>query len=160
LTRKRLNYTYFVHFIKNNFTSFVEEACAACKEACMHEFLSTHTIYWDLTQNEVLGDSLEGASVRDIATKLFDVIKGRIASNIVTKFYQFLLVPLDATLWTKMQNQVSELSDETIEHLFGAEAIRKLYTERADKCATQTKDLTEEEKEFVKVAHAFAHPKH
>jgi len=153
-------YTYFVHFVKNNFTSFVEEACAACKEACMHEFLSTHTIYWDLTQNEVLGDALEGANVRDIATKLFDVIKGRIASNIITKFYQFLLVPLDATLWTKMQNQVSELSDETIEHLFGAEAIRKLYTDRAEKCANQTKELTEEEKEFVKVAHAFAHPKH
>jgi len=153
-------YTYFVHFVKNNYISFVEEACTACKEACMHEFMSTHTIYWDLTQNDVLGDSIEGAKVRDIAIKLFDVIKGRIASNIIAKFYQFLLVPLDAPLWTKMQNQVSELSDDTIEHLFGAEAIRKLYTDRAEKCASQTQELKEEEKEFVKVAHAFAHPKH
>jgi len=153
-------YTYFIHFVKNNYTSFVEDACVACKEACMHEFMSTHTIYWDLTQNDVLGDGLEGANVRDIATKLFDVIKGRIASNIISKFYQFLLVPLDTVLWSKMQNQVSELSDETIEHLFGAEAIRKLYTDRAEKCATKTEELSEEEKEFVKVAHAFAHPKH
>jgi len=138
----------------------VEEACAACKEACMNEFMSTHTIYWDLTQNNVLGDSLEGSDVSEISKKLFDVIKGRIASNIIAKFYQFVLVPLDAPLWTKMQNQVSELSDETIEHLFGAEAIRKLYTSRAEKCATQAKELAEEEKEFVKVAHTFAHPKH
>jgi len=153
-------YTYFVHFVKNNFTSFVEEACAACKDACMNEFMSTHTIYWDLTQNNVLGDALEGAEVRDIAKNLFDVIKGRIASNIISKFYQFLLVPLDAPLWTKMQNQVSELSDETVEHLFGAEAIRKLYTDRAEKCEAKTKELEEEEKVFVKVAHSFAHPKH
>jgi len=59
-----------------------------------------------------------------------------------------------------MQNQVSELSDETIEYLFGAEAIRKLYTDRAEKCSARTKELAEEEKEFVKIAHAFAHPKH
>jgi len=153
-------YTYFVHFVKNSYTTFVEEACAACKKACMHEFMSTQTIYWDLTQNNVLGDSLEGASVREVATKLFDLIKGRIASNIITKFYQFLLVPLDAPLWTKMQNQVSELSDESVENLFGAEAVRKLYTDRAEKCKAQTEELAKEEEEFAKVAHAFAHPKH
>jgi len=153
-------YTYFLHFVKNSYTSFIEDACAACKKACMHEFMSTQTIYWDLTQNNVLGDSIEDASVRDIATKLFDVIKGRIASNIVSKFYQFLLVPLDKSLWTQMQNQVSELSDETIEHLFGAEAIRKLFTDRAEKCSTQAEELAKEEKEFATIAHTFAHPKH
>jgi len=151
-------YTYFVHFVKNNFTSFVEEACANCKEACMQEFMSTHTIYWDLTQNEVLGDAIEGASVREMATRLFDVIKTRIASNIISKFYQYLLVPLDAPLWTKMQNQVSELSDETIETLFGAEAIRKLYADRAEECENKAKELAKEETEFVAIAHAFAHP--
>jgi len=152
-------YTYFVHFVKNNYTSFVEKACADCKKACMAEFLSTQTIYWDLTQNSILGDSLDGLDVREMATKLFDVIKGRISSNIITKFYQFLLVPLDAPLWTKMQNQVSELSDETVENLFGAEAIRKLYAERAKKCATQAEELAEQEKEFATIAHSFAHPK-
>lgn len=154
------HYTYFVHFVKNNYTSFIEEACAACKKACMHEFLSTQTIYWDLTQNNVLGDGIDGADVREIATKLFNIIKGRIASNIITKFYQFLLVPLDTPLWTKMQNQVSELSDESVENLFSAEAVRKLYADRAEKCKTQSEDLAKEEEEFAKVAQAFAHPKH
>jgi len=153
-------YTYFVHFVKNNYTSFIEEACAECKKACMHEFMSTQTIYWDLTQNNVLVDSVDGEGVREIATKLFNVIKTRISSNIITKFYQSLLVPLDAPLWSKMQNQVSELSDESIESLFGAEAIRKLYTDRAKKCEEQAKELAEEESVFAKVAHDFAHPKH
>jgi len=152
-------YTYFVHFVKNIFTSFVEEACAKCQQSCMEEFMSTQTIYWDLTQNNVLGDGLENASVNDIATRLFDVIKTRIASNIIAKFYQHLLVPLDAPLWTKMQNQVSELPDETMKTLFGAEAIQKIYEERAEKCQKDAEELAEEDKEFVKIAQAFSHPK-
>jgi len=152
-------YTYFVHFVKNNYTAFIEEACESCKKACMHEFMSTQTIYWDLTQNEVLGKSLEGRKIPEIAEDLFDVIKARIASNIITKFYQYLMVPLDAPLWTKMQNQVSELSDETITNLFGAEAIKKLYADRAEKCAAQVKEFADEEKEFTAVALTFAHPK-
>jgi len=152
-------YTYFVHFVKNNYTSFVHDACEACKKSCMHEFMSSQTIYWDLTQNDVLGDAAEGANVRDIAGKVFDVIKGRISSNIISKFYQFLLVPLEAPLWTKMQNQVSELSDESIATLFGAEAIKKLYNDRAEKCAAQVEELDKEEKEFATLAVSFAHPK-
>ena len=153
--------TYFVNFVKDRYVAFVEDASARCQEACMHEFFSSRTIYWDLTANNS-GNSAPAApsstsEVRDLAARLFDTLKQRIVSNVIVKFYQFLLVPLDAPLWAAMQKQVSELADDTLEQLFTADTLRHNCADKAAALEATAAELAEEETAFVKVAHNFAH---
>jgi hypothetical protein len=41
---------YFTHHVKDLYFKFVDQTAKLVKEKCMDEFLSTRTIYWDLTE--------------------------------------------------------------------------------------------------------------
>lgn len=44
------NSPYFTHHVKDLYYKFVDQTAKLVKEKCMDEFLSTRTIYWDLTE--------------------------------------------------------------------------------------------------------------
>ena len=158
-SRSSSSSTYFVTFVKDRYMAFIEDASARCQEACMHEFHSSCTVHWDLTANSSDKPAAPSTTseVRDLAASLFDTLKQRIVSNVIVKFYQFLLVPLDAPLWAAMQKQVSELADDTLEQLFCADTLRRNCADKAAALEATAAELAEEESAFVKVAHNFAH---
>ena len=151
--------TSFVTFVKDRYRAFVEDASVRCQQACMHEFYSSRTVHWDLTENSDSAPVAPGSpsEVRDLAARIFETLKQCIVSNVIVRFYQLLLVPLDTQLWAAMQKQVSELPDNTLEQLFSADTLRRRCASKAESLAATAAELADEETAFIKVAHNFAH---
>jgi hypothetical protein len=52
--------------------------------------------------------------VDSLAKELFTRLRERITKNVLLKFYNFLLVPMQAELWTEIQGAVTTLSDDQV----------------------------------------------
>ena len=98
------------------------------------------------------------ASVSAMAAAIFDVLRRRIASNVLLKFYQHLLVPLDTEFCSELQRQVSSLTDADLEQLFGGKAVAESLENREIKLSAALEEYAEMEKAFTVVAREFAHP--
>eukprot|EP00727_Mastigamoeba_balamuthi_P003782 m51a1_g13400 putative dynamin like protein (824) ;mRNA; r:10595-14065 len=153
-------YPYFVHFVKDQYARFVERVARQCRERCMDEFYSTRTIYWDLTENQRGGAGAEpsDADVVDLTKRQFGRIKDRITRNVLLKFYNFFLVPMESELWKEMQSSVSELSDKALEDLFEISAVTEALKDAEVKLQFTIKDYEEKEKLVLQAATQFAHP--
>lgn len=151
------DFAYFVHFVRDKYTTFVEAAIDACTKSCLDEFYSTRTVSWDVAENKLV-DGSDGSDVSAMAAAIFDVLRRRIASNVLLKFYQHLLVPLDTEFCSELQRQVSSLTDADLEQLFGGKAVSESLDNREIKLSAALEEYAEMEKAFTVVAREFAHP--
>jgi hypothetical protein len=154
-------YPYFLHFVKDAYNKYVDAVAVQCRARCMDEFYSTRTIFWDLSENSgAIRSESEGAGdmVVELTKKQFNRIKERVTRNVLLKFYNFFLVPLESQLWAELHTRVAELQDKAIEDLFEVNAIRDALKDTETKLQYIIKDFEEKEKLILEAASQFAHP--
>eukprot|EP01112_Ceratiomyxa_fruticulosa_P007636 TRINITY_DN1984_c0_g3_i2.p1 TRINITY_DN1984_c0_g3~~TRINITY_DN1984_c0_g3_i2.p1 ORF type:complete len:781 (-),score=209.36 TRINITY_DN1984_c0_g3_i2:158-2500(-) len=160
-------YPYFTHHVKDLFYKFVDQTGKICKEKCMDEFLSTRTIYWDLTEHPDSHGSLPiersdhedtHAAVRSLSTELFVNLRKRITMNVLLKFYNFFLGPLRTDLWNEIQGKITCLGDEALEQVFEVSATKDKLHEDEKHLQGVIKKLTEQDQLFLDAATQFSHP--
>ena len=151
-------YPYFLHFVKDQYFKFIEETAQRCKETCIDEFYSTRTVHWDLTENEHFSALERNEQVPDLAKTLFKKIKNRITRNVLLKFYNYFLVPLETSLWSEMQRRIGELSDKSLEDLFEINSVKDAFSNAEIRHQSILKDLEDKEKILLEAATLFSHP--
>jgi len=151
------DYTYFVHFVRDKFTTFVDTTIEHTVAVCLDEFYSTRTVCWDVSESRV-AENVEEGNVKALATAVFDILRKRIVSNVLLKFYQNLIVPLDTDLWENLQREVSSLTDDTLKQLFGAESVIQAIEDRKNDLTKQHDETFEKDRSFIALASKFAHP--
>lgn len=152
-------YNYFIHFIKEKYCGFVDAAGEHCKARCLEEFYPTHTVYWDITENETLKQIESTAQVRELAQSIFASLSARISKNILVKFYNFLLLPAQTELCAELQRDVAALSKEEIEELFEVENVNDDAMNAEISIKADIEELEELEKSAAESVSAFCHPK-
>ena len=159
-------YPYFTYHVKDVFYKFVDGAAKTCREKCLDEFYSTRTIYWDITESNLQGDLPQDrgdaansqAAVDKLSTSAFEKIRERITTNVLLKFYNFFLVPVQSELATVLQGSVNTLSDEQLEQLFDTAATKSRLEGALEKVEKQADQLGELDKIFLEHANTFSHP--
>jgi len=159
------HFPYFTHHVKDLFYKFVDNAAANTKEKCLDEFYSTRTIYWHLSEygdrkfptERGAADEAQKAVV-DLATDVFAEMRNRIIGNVMLKFYNFFLVPLQSVLWTDIQGRITTLSDKSLEQLFHLGEMRSRLTSQEKRFTSELQRLSSQDERFRAAASAFAHP--
>ncbi|EFA84098.1 dynamin like protein [Heterostelium album PN500] len=158
-------YPYFTHHVKDLFYKFIEHSAKVCKEKCMDEFYSTRTIYWELTEHPdqslpfLRTDHQDTKStVELLTTQLFDTIRKRITKNVLLKFYNFFLVPMQTDLWTEIQGKITCLANESLEQIFEVNATKEQLKEDEKKQQSILEKYTQNDDLFLKAASQFNHP--
>jgi len=151
------DYTYFTHFVRDKFTTFVDDTVEQSVKLCLDEFYSTRTVCWDISESR-LAENVEDASVKGLATAVFDILRKRIVNNVLLKFYQNLIVPFDTELWDNLQREVSSLTDDTLKQLFGADSVVEAIEAKKTEFAKLNEDAISKSKAFNELATKFAHP--
>ena len=152
-------YNYFIHFIKEKYCAFVDAAAEHCKARCLEEFYPTHTVYWDITENETLKQIESTAQVRELAQSIFASLSARTSKNILVKFYSLLLLPTQAGLAAELQRDVAALSKEELEELFEIENVNDDAMNAEISIRADIEELEELEKSAAENVSAFCHPK-
>jgi len=96
--------------------------------------------------------------VSKLATDLFKNIKDRMTKNVMLKFYNFFLVPLQVDLWNEIQREISTLSDEDLSQYFQVSTTKDKLKADEKRLDTILKRCTEQEAEFVLASKQFSHP--
>eukprot|EP01116_Phalansterium_solitarium_P012696 TRINITY_DN2920_c0_g3_i1.p1 TRINITY_DN2920_c0_g3~~TRINITY_DN2920_c0_g3_i1.p1 ORF type:complete len:831 (+),score=329.51 TRINITY_DN2920_c0_g3_i1:129-2621(+) len=160
------SYPYFTYNVKDLYNKFVEQTAKACKDKCLDEFYSTRTIYWDYTEsasNKALSlertdqDDLKTAVV-DLSTQLFLKQRERITKNVMLKFYNFFLVPIQSELWTEIQGKVNCYSDSTLETIFEVASTKDKLQRSIKDLQTELSKAGEQDKMFLEFANSFSRP--
>jgi len=151
------DYTYFVHFVRDKFTTFIDATVESTVALCLDEFYSTRTVCWDVAESHI-ADDVEDGNVKALATAIFDNIRKRIIRNVLLKFYQNLIVPLDTELWESLQREVSNLTDDNLKQLFGADSVVQAIEDRKGDLTKQRDETLNKDKSFIDLASKFAHP--
>ncbi|KYQ90260.1 dynamin like protein [Tieghemostelium lacteum] len=158
-------YPYFTHYVKDLYYKFIEQTAKICKEKCMDEFYSTRTIYWELTEHP--DQSLPfnrndhqdtKQAVDQLANQLFDSIRQRITKNVLLKFYNFFLVPMQTELWNEIQSKITCLQNDSLEQLFEVQATKELLLEDEKKQQAILEKYSQHDEIFIKSAAMFSHP--
>jgi len=159
------NYPFFTYHIKDLYFKFVDNVAKKCREKCLDEFYSTRTIYWDLTENSDKPMPLERNSQEDtkaavvtLATDLFNSIRDRLTKNVVLKFYNFFLVPMQHDLATEIQSKMTALKEEELTKIFETNTIKQKLNDEAKKIEDELKTVSENEKLFEEYANSFTAP--
>ena len=151
------DYTYFVHFVRDKFTTFIDTTIERSVAQCLDEFYSTRTVCWDVSESHV-ADNVEDGNVKALATAVFEILRKRIVSNVLLKFYQNLIVPLDTELWENLEREVSNLTDDTLKQLFGADSVIEAIEAKKNDLKKQHDETFSKDREFIELAGKFAHP--
>jgi len=159
-------YPFFTHHIKDLYFKFVDSTAKAMQAKCMDEFYGTRTIFWEYT--EYSGDrnlprdrndeEETRKVVEDLSKELFERLKQRIVKNVLLKFYNFLLVPIQTELWSEIQTKVTTLSDEQLDQIFEVNATRSKLLEDEKSLQATISSLQEQEVAFLEAATHFSHP--
>jgi len=158
-------YPYFTYHVKDLYYKFIENTSKICKEKCMDEFYSTRTIYWELTseyadrampleRNEF--DESKTAVVVHLATELFNELRDRITKNVMLKFYNFFLVPMQNELWNEIQGKVNCLADTSLEQIFEVTSTKAKLSETSKQLTEELAKLGEKDKQFMQYAASFS----
>jgi len=157
-------YPYFTYHVKDLYNKFVDITAKLCKEKCMDEFYSTRTIYWDLTseyadramplERNDLDDTK--AAVVHLSTELFNELRDRITKNVLLKFYNFFLVPMQSELWNEIQGKVNCLGDASLEQIFEVTSTKDKLRETTKQSQEELARLTEKDKQFMQFASSFS----
>eukprot|EP00026_Physarum_polycephalum_P007579 Phypoly_transcript_07642.p1 GENE.Phypoly_transcript_07642~~Phypoly_transcript_07642.p1 ORF type:complete len:510 (+),score=138.30 Phypoly_transcript_07642:54-1532(+) len=155
---------YFTHHVKDLYFKFVDHTAKLVKEKCMDEFLSTRTIYWDLTEHPdrnmpiTKNQDDTKTAVVELSKQLFASLRGRIMKNVLLKFYNFFLVPMQTELWSEIQGKVTSLSDTSLTQIFEVKSTKdKLVNDEKNLKATLTK-MGEQDASFLDASTQFCHP--
>eukprot|EP01099_Mayorella_cantabrigiensis_P000821 TRINITY_DN1351_c0_g3_i5.p1 TRINITY_DN1351_c0_g3~~TRINITY_DN1351_c0_g3_i5.p1 ORF type:complete len:252 (-),score=67.40 TRINITY_DN1351_c0_g3_i5:221-976(-) len=157
-------YPYFTFHIKDLYLKFVETTSQSCLERCLDEFYDTQTIYWELTEysDRVLpmerNDSDAKKAVVDLATELFKELQKRIIKNVLLKFYNSYLVPMQRELWTVVQGKVGSLSDKELDEIFEVSATKHRIKEEEKVLLQTAQQCAEQEVVFIDAATKYSHP--
>ncbi|KAF2077035.1 hypothetical protein CYY_001667 [Polysphondylium violaceum] len=158
-------YPYFTHHVKDLYYKFIEQTAKNCKEKCLDEFYSTRTIYWELTEHpdqslpHLRNDHQDTkAAVDHLATQLFDSIRGRITKNVLLKFYNFFLVPMQTDLWNEIQAKITCLSNDSLEQIFEVNATRDQLRDEEKNQQLILEKYSQNDEFFLKAASQFCHP--
>jgi len=158
-------YPYFTHHVKDLFYKYVDETSKVCKEKCMDEFLSTRTIYWDLTEYPEHNIPIDRndhedtkTTVVQLAKQLFTTLRQRITKNVLLKFYNFFLVPIQIDLWNEIQGKITSLSDQQLEQIFEVSATKDKLREDEKLLQIVLKKCVEQDQLFLDASTHFCHP--
>jgi len=157
-------YPYFTYHVKDLYFKFVELTAKICKEKCMDEFYSTRTIYWDLTSDyadrnlplERNDNEDVKTAVVNLSTDLFNELRDRITKNVLLKFYNFFLVPMQNGLWNEIQSKVNCLSDSSLEQIFEVGTTKDKLREATKTWEDELVKASEQDKQFMQYAGSFS----
>ncbi|KAH3745347.1 dynamin family protein [Pelomyxa schiedti] len=150
-------YPFFTNHVHDLFNTSVDHFVKVCKEKCMDEFFSTHTIYWDLTHNYKTLTASTVTEVVPLTQQLFTMCKERIASNVILKCHNYLLTPLLTDLWAEIHTKVNAIPSEALQKLFEVEpASKSLQIQKKKLKAIIDKSASNEQK-FVELSSQFTH---
>jgi len=160
-------FPYFTYHVKDLYGKFVDNTAKLCKEKCMDEFYSTRTILWDFTEYADKNMPLERSegnnndtknAVADLSNELFKSIRERITKNVLLKFYNFFLVPMQTELWNEIQGKVNSLSDNNLDQLFEVGATKEKLKSKTTFLQDELAKAIEQDKLFMEYANSFSHP--
>jgi len=157
-------YPYFTYHVKDLYFKFVDNAAKVCKEKCLDEFYSTKTIYWDLTseysdrQLPLERNDLEDTktAVVHLSTELFSELRDRITRNVLLKFYNFFLVPMQNELWNEIQGKVNTLPESALEQIFEVQQTKDKLKDTSKQFQDDLNKLVEKDKLFLQYAASFS----
>jgi hypothetical protein len=157
-------YPYFTYHVKDLYYKFVDMSSKLCKEKCMDEFYSTRTIYWDLTSEYVDRNlPLERTDQEDtktavvnLSTDIFNELRDRITKNVLLKFYNFFLVPVQNDLWNEIQGKVNCLSDSALEQIFEVNTTKEKLRDTTKQLNDDLVRCDEQDKQFMVYAASFS----
>jgi len=159
-------YPYFTYHVKDLYYKFVDATAKTCKEKCLDEFYSTRTILWDFT--EYVADKnmpLERndhdetkSAVSELSKELFNSIRDRITKNVLLKFYNFFLVPMQNELWNEIQGKVNSLIDGSLEQIFEVSSTKEKLKNKIVSLQEELDKGIEQDKLFMEYANSFSHP--
>ncbi|PRP78525.1 hypothetical protein PROFUN_13582 [Planoprotostelium fungivorum] len=159
------HYRYFTNHVEELYFNFIESTAKQCKEKALDEFYSTRTIYWESTVEfgdrglplDRNGTDDTRNSVENLATELFLRLKERITKNVLLKFYNFFLVPIQSELWGDIQGKVNTLGDTEFEQVFELNDTKAKLSAEIKRLESITARATEQESEFVKHVDVLTH---
>lgn len=160
-------YPYFTNQVKDLFYKFIDNAAKNCRDRCMDEFYSSKTIFWELTEfsdRKLPTDRTDKnpeeakAAVSKLAADLFKSIRERITKNVLLKFYNFFLVPMQTDLWNEIQRRITTVSDEQLDQFFQVKTTKEKLKEDEKALEALLAKTTEQETQFLDIAKQFTHP--
>lgn len=158
-------YPFFTYHVKDLYNKFVERTATALASKAMDEFYGTRTIFWEYTEyadTKLPMDRSDADETRravdSLAKELFTRLRERITKNVLLKFYNFLLVPMQAELWTEIQGAVTTLSDDQLEQIFEVAATKNKLKEDEKALSRGIEAYATQEVHFIKSATQFSHP--
>jgi hypothetical protein len=143
----------------------VERTATALATKSMDEFYGTRTIFWEYTEYADAKLPMDRSdadetrrAVDSLAKELFTRLRERITKNVLLKFYNFMLVPMQTELWNVIQGKVTTLSDEQLEQIFEVSATKNKLKEDEKALQRQIEAYTTQEVHFIESATQFSHP--
>jgi hypothetical protein len=160
-------YPYFTSHIKDLYHKFIDNAAKHCKEKCLDEFYSSKTIFWELTEfsdRKLLTDRADKSAdetknaVSSLAGQLFKNIRERITKNVMLKFYNFFLVPMQSDLWNDVHRKVTTLDDGSLDQYFQVSPTKQKLNQDVTHLEAILKKTTDQEAQFLESARQFSNP--
>lgn len=160
-------YPYFTNQVKDLFYKFIDAQAKNCRERCMDEFYSSKTIFWELTEfsdrklpTDRSDKNAEEAksAVSKLAADLFKSIRERITKNVLLKFYNFFLVPMQTDLWTEIQRRITTVNDDQLQQYFQVNTTKDKLKDDERALEALLAKTSEQETAFLDIARQFTHP--
>lgn len=158
----------FINFVCERYAALIDEEASRCARMCADEFHSVEAVSFAMVEdaagteegNGVADGVDEVEAVREMEKRAFERIRERVVRNVVLMFYGEFVVPMvEGEIWGKLQRCVSELEDEAVEGLFEGAKVRTELERKEGEIEKEIGSLEEEEKDVLKLAAAFCHPK-
>jgi hypothetical protein len=158
-------YPYFTSHVKDVYFKFIDATAKYCLEKCHDEFYSSKTIFWELTEfmekdKKLPTDGSDGTkqAVSRLASDLFKSIRDRITKNVMLKFYNFFLVPMQSELWNEIHKKVMTLDDSALDQYFQANPTKDKLKQDQGNLEALLKKTSDQEAQFLDAARQFSHP--
>jgi len=160
-------FPYFTFHVRDLYNEFVDQTAELVRDKCMDEFYCTAAIYWDLGEMQDLNKHLPNdlsdtkqikECVVKLSSKIFDDLKSRISKNVMLKFYNFFLLPMQSSLWNTIQSTITCLSDSALAEIFEVNAVKEKLLEDEQVLKSVLEKCVEQEESFLKDSTIFSHP--
>eukprot|EP01116_Phalansterium_solitarium_P008438 TRINITY_DN22350_c0_g1_i1.p1 TRINITY_DN22350_c0_g1~~TRINITY_DN22350_c0_g1_i1.p1 ORF type:complete len:681 (-),score=139.34 TRINITY_DN22350_c0_g1_i1:83-2125(-) len=157
-------YPFFTHKVKDLYFSFIDKTSEECKKKCLDEFLSTRLIHWEaINLDGAAAPTAKVGSAADAhkevlkkADEIFERIRNRVTKNVVLKTYNYFLVPLQTSLWTEIQGNITCLPDVDLKELFEVSASVSRLKDEEQRMQGIIRQFGEQESFFLLQAQRFS----
>ena len=96
--------------------------------------------------------------VVEFAEEIFAGMSKRILRNVLLKFYNFFLVPIQTQLWTYIQSKVSSLTDEELVDKFELNNAKMSLQQDELRLKQVQAKLLDQEKGILRQSALYSHP--